>query len=78
MPYYSMEFILHTGESESHSTVRNYLGEWARDLDITECSQDECAPGKDFKICMHAQDPTIIFDLCAQFGRIKSVKIDEG
>lgn len=78
MPYYSMEFILHTGENESLSKVKNYLVEWAQGLEITECSQNNCAPGKEFKICLRAQDPTIIFDTCAQFGRIKSVKIDEG
>ena len=73
-----MEFILHTGEGQSHSTIRNYLIEWAQGLEISECSRDDCAPGKDFKIRMRAQDPTIIFDACAQFGRIKSAKIDEG
>jgi hypothetical protein len=78
MPYYSLEFILHTGESESHSTVKNYLVEWAQELEITECSRNDCAPGKEFRIRMRVQDPTVIFDTCAQFGRIKSVKIDEG
>ena len=77
MSYYSMEFILQTSENVSCSTVENYLVEWAKDLDITECSQKDCAQGKNFKIRMQAQDPTIIFDACAQFGRIKSVKIDE-
>ena len=26
---------------------------------------------------MKAQDPTVIFDICAQFGRIRSVKVQE-
>ena len=77
MPNYFMEFILHTGEAESQTSVKNYLLEWAQDLDVTECIRDDCPPGKDFKIRMRAQDPTVIFDACAQFGRIKSVRIDE-
>ena len=68
---------MHTAENESRSTVKNYLVEWAQGLEITECSQDDCAPGKNFKIRMRTQDPTVIFDACAQVGRIKSVKIDE-
>ena len=77
MPNYFMELVLHTSENESHSTIKNYLVEWAQDLDITESHQQDSAQGKNFKIRMRAQDPTIIFDTCAQFGRIKSVKIDE-
>lgn len=78
MPDYSLEFILHTGDHESCSTVKNYLVEWAKDLEITETKPEPCAQGKVFKIRLSACDPTIIFDTCAQFGRIKSVKIDEG
>ena len=77
MPYYSLEFILQTSVNESHSTVKNYLLDWAGALDITECDQKDCAQTKIFKIRMRAQDPTIIFDACAKVGRIKSVKIDE-
>jgi hypothetical protein len=33
--------------------------------------------GKDFKIRISTEDPTIIFDTCAQFGRLRSIKIDE-
>jgi len=77
MPGYSMEFILHTGKKETHSTVKNYLVEWAQELKISECNQGDVSQGKDFKICLRAQDPTVIFDACAQIGRIKSVKVDE-
>lgn len=77
MPNYFMEFMLQTSVEESQVTVKNYLVEWAQDLDIAECSQNDCARVRDFKIRMRAQDPTVIFDVCAQFGRIKSVKINE-
>ncbi len=74
---YSLEFILHTGENESCSVIKNYLIEWAQDLEITEESPEPSAKGKNFKVRMKAQDPTVIFDACAQLGRIKSVKIEE-
>ncbi len=30
-----------------------------------------------FKVNIRTQDPTVIFDTCAQIGKIKLVKIDE-
>ena len=78
MTLYSLEFILHTANSESHSTVKNCLVEWVQELEISESDCSDCSSGKDFKIRMRCQDPTIIFDTCAQLGRIKSVKVDEG
>jgi len=43
-----------------------------------EPSNSEKGRGKDFKIRISTEDPTIIFDTCSQFGRLKSVKIREG
>lgn len=31
----------------------------------------------DYSIVAVAQDPTLVFDVCAQFGRMKSVKVNE-
>lgn len=50
--------------------LKNSLVEFGRDLDI---SQGEGG----FNIRIDTEDPTIIFDTCAQFGRIKSVKVEE-
>jgi dihydroxyacetone kinase-like predicted kinase len=40
--------------------------------------QDKDIKGRDFKIRIYTDEPTIIFDTCAQFGRLKSIKIEGG
>jgi hypothetical protein len=40
-------------------------------------SPEAAEGGKDFKLILKAHDPTMIFDLCGQFGRIRSVKVEE-
>jgi len=36
---------------------------------------DSSQKGNNFKVNISTEDPTIIFDLCSQFGRIRSVKV---
>jgi len=76
MTCYYLEFILHT-YSASQNVIKNSLREFADDLDIFKMLQDNIGAGENYKICMRTDDPTVIFDICSQFGRIKSVKIDE-
>lgn len=75
MQKYHLEFILHTYESSAES-IKNGLREFAEDLAVTECEKSS-GRGEDFQITLRAEDPTVIFDICAQFGRIRSAKIDE-
>lgn len=73
---YQLEFILNaynTGVKEVRASLENFG--W--DLEVLEISEGESLRAGDFKIFIHTQDPTLIFDLCSQFGKIKSVKIDE-
>lgn len=73
---YSLEFILHV-HGESVRTIKNALAEFGDRLEITDTAgRDEDA--RDFKILIETQEPTMVFDVCSQFGRIKSVKINEG
>jgi dihydroxyacetone kinase-like predicted kinase len=73
MQKYHLEFILHIQDTPV-DTIRNSISELGELLEITDC-QDNVAKGKNFKINIETKDPTVIFDACAQFGRIKSVKI---
>jgi len=73
---YNLEFILHT-QNASSETIKNSLVEFGQDLEITD-SRETYGRGKSFRVYINTEDPTIIFDLCSQFGRIKSVKINEG
>lgn len=76
MSKYFLEFILSI-ENTSPETIKNSIREFGDNLEITDCN-DELVKGKNFKVHIHTEDPTIIFDTCAQFGRIKSVKIEDG
>lgn len=72
MHKYSLEFILDT-QGVSIETIKNSLIEFGESLDIAKQGRET----GEFKVCMRTQDPTIIFDACAQLGRIKSVKVNE-
>ncbi len=72
-----LEFILHA-HNTSEPEIRNSLREFAENIEIEPLNSDAKGEGRDFKINMKAEDPTVIFDICAQFGRIRSAKITEG
>lgn len=61
----------------SAEIINNSLIEFGEDLEIVQLPENDADKGKNFKIKIYTEEPTIIFDTCAQFGRIKSVKIDE-
>jgi len=75
MSKYFLEFILSI-QNTSPEIIKNSITEFGDKLEIIVC-KDEPIKGKNFKINIHTEDPKIIFDTCAQFGRIKSVKIKE-
>ena len=72
---YCLEFILHSF-SASGQTIKNSLAEFGENILVTECP-DETERGKNFKVSIKTEDPPVVFDICAQFGRIKTVKISE-
>jgi len=76
MPKYCLEFILNM-QGVSLETLRDSLVEFGEDLEIFPLSQDNEVKARDFRIRIYTEDPTLIFDTCAQFGRLKSIKIDE-
>lgn len=75
MPKFFLEFII-TTYNASKDSIKNSLREFAEGLEIHDCL-DSDASGRDFKINLNTEDPTVIFDICSQFGRIKSVKVNE-
>jgi len=76
MRKYCLEFILNM-QTVSMETLKNSIVEFGEDLEILQLQQDDDVKGRDFKIRIYTEDPTIIFDTCAQFGRLKSIKVDE-
>lgn len=77
MQKYHLEFILRAKDS-SVTTIKNSLAEFGEDLEVIDYCPDAQEGHGDFKININTEEPTIIFDVCSQLGRIKSVKIDEG
>ena len=78
MQKYHLEFILRTKDTSSQ-VIKNSLAEFAEDLlEVVDFFPEPEEKSRDFKININTQEPTVIFDICSQFGRIKSVKIDEG
>lgn len=75
MPRYYLEFILSISDA-SPEMIKNSIVEFGNNLKIADC-EEAANKGKNFKINIDTEDPTIIFDACAQFGRIKSVKVEE-
>jgi len=73
---YKLEFILHIYNT-SAKTLKSSLSEFGNCLEIIDCCQDPQAKGRDFKINVNTEEPTLIFDVCSQFGRITSIKVNE-
>ena len=69
---YSLEFILHTKNS-SVKIIKSSLAEFGNDLVVSLCQEhpESC----NYKVNMVTEDPTLVFDLCSQFGRIRSIKV---
>ncbi|MFH0855364.1 MAG: hypothetical protein V1869_02440 [Candidatus Omnitrophota bacterium] len=76
-PKFKLDFILHTYNTTLEA-LKTALAEFGEKLDVVDMA-DVSQKGKNFKINIHTEDPTIVFDVCSQFGRIRSVKVeDEG
>ncbi|MBN2831367.1 MAG: hypothetical protein JXL82_03710 [Candidatus Omnitrophica bacterium] len=72
---YKLEFTF-CAYNTSMQAVKNSLAEFGDNLEISDSSALN-EKGKDFVITMITEDPSLVFDICSQFGRIRSVKIDE-
>lgn len=71
---YVLEFILHAKES-SPKIIKNALAEFGSDLIVTDCQEE--TESCNYNVNMVTEDPTLVFDLCSQLGRIRSVKVHE-
>ncbi|MEW6100702.1 MAG: hypothetical protein AB1481_00190 [Candidatus Omnitrophota bacterium] len=74
---YSLEFILETRHCLDTS-FHNSLTEFAEALEITGLDSQPKDEISRFKLNMVTEEPEAVFDICAQIGRIKAVRINEG
>jgi len=72
---YKLEFTLHVYDASLQS-VKSSLAEFGENL-LVVVSEGTQKNGKDFIIKINAEDPQLVFDICSQFGRIRSAKIDQ-
>ena len=72
---YALEFILHSKNS-SPKTIKSSLEEFGSALTVSQSHQQ--AQACDYNVNMTTDDPTLVFDLCSQMGRIRSIKVHEG
>lgn len=71
---YALEFILHAKDS-SPKKIKSSLGEFGSDLVVSDCQKE--GESCNYKVSMVTEDPTLVFDLCSQLGRIRSIKVHE-
>ena len=77
MPKYCLECILTIQNDTTLKTLKSAIIEFGENLEIYPAPEDNTVNSKDFRILIYTEDPTIIFDTCSQFGRLKSVKVSE-
>jgi len=72
---YKVEFTMQIYDA-SLETLGGSLAGLCDDLNLEQIGE---AGGKSriIKICLYTNNPHLIFDTCSEFGRLKSVKIDE-
>lgn len=80
MHKYCLEFILNIRDNITMQTLKDSIIELGENLEISQAqtTQNNAEKSNDFRIRIYTQDPTLVFDTCSQFGRLKSVKINEG
>jgi hypothetical protein len=76
MQKYRIEFILHAYNTTGE-LIKSSLSEFGENLKVNDAPMQETGKGREFAISMIAEEPEAIFDICTQFGRIKSVKVNE-
>jgi dihydroxyacetone kinase-like predicted kinase len=72
---FRLEFMLHTYNT-SIEVVKNSLVEFVNSLEVSDALKS-AEKGNNFQISLNTEDPTLVFDICSQFGRIRSVKIND-
>ncbi|HNX81094.1 MAG TPA: hypothetical protein PKL77_03000 [Candidatus Omnitrophota bacterium] len=76
MHKYSLEFTL-SMYGDYADAFKKALAPYTDSLEIDPMPRADADRLRHYKIQILTIDPTIIFDMCSEYGRIKAVKIDE-
>lgn len=71
MPDYALEFTL-CAYRMPLSAIKDSLARLGKSLEVMPSGERD-----EFMVCIVTGDPTLVFDACAELGRIKSVKVKE-
>ena len=75
MTKYALEFVLCVKDI-SEQEIKASLAEFTESLAVSAC-EGEPQETQEFKLVMRVEDPTLIFDTCGQWGKIRAVKVSE-
>jgi hypothetical protein len=76
MQDFHLDFMLTTYDS-TLKQINDALSGYGEGIDVCASGSPDTAQGHVFKIRLNTKDPTLIFDICSQFGRITSARINE-
>ncbi len=71
---YNLKFILHS-KNNTLKLIKSSLAEFGGNLEVVQTLDFQ--ETSDYEVQLVTEDPTLVFDLCAQFGRIRSIKVQE-
>lgn len=73
---YELEFVISAYDLKI-DLLRDAIAAFGDGIEVAELSNERLSRYSDFRVNISTLDPTVIFDACAEIGRIKSVKIRE-
>ena len=73
--HYHLEFVLQTKDARPEH-LRSSLKGLVDVLDILPL-EDTHGQGNNYKVQVKTKEPELVFDVCSEYGRLKSVKIEE-
>jgi len=76
MQKFSLEFILNASNTSADLIMRSLM-QAGEEIKVLRVPGQKGEEPESFQVRVSTADPTLIFDICSQFGRISSIKIDE-
>ncbi len=73
---YHLDFVLSAADTSS-DVLKKSLEGCVDNPEILEMPDENSQKCKNFMIQVRTQDPTLIFDICSQYGKISSVRVNE-
>lgn len=73
---FRMKFIL-GGRCLSEDMLRRALEDTGENLELSSAGEEDVCGETRIHVSLGTDDPELIFDICSQYGRIRSAKIEE-